>query len=238
MYAPLDLAGAGPESFIPILNSLYNLLAAKQGESPHPDHLKYLPEPSERVMIRRCRIEHRMNLKSFADTIKRNSGAEAVLMDLYTLALSNTLAGYVYRSVEEAVCKKKSAQLAESEKAQLINSMYAEYGSEMSKTLYGELRAEDVADGRLVLCLALRWKNRHLKYLLAEDQLQQKWWETVFSQNLALSLHCVEHVFRTLRLLSEGKSLSENNTAAAVERAEQDLIHGYIVKLSESLVPL
>ena len=38
--------------------------------------------------------------------------ANAILMDLYTLSLSNALAGYVYRTVEEMMFERRTAPLS------------------------------------------------------------------------------------------------------------------------------
>jgi hypothetical protein len=237
VYAALDGPEATIESFLPLLNSLYNLLAKVRGELPHPDRGKYISELSENVMTRRCRLEHDVLRKQSMSLIIKNIHADEDLMELYTLALSNSLAGYTYRSVEEMIFGKKAVRLSQPEREHLISSMRQEYGTELEKSEYRALHEGDPVDNRLLLCLALRWNNRHLKYLLAPDAIQGEWWSTVCFQNFKLSEDCVERVFRQMGLLSDNKSLRDSDKKNAQDNAEQDLLHGYVVRLSESLDP-
>lgn len=237
LYVSLDQTKATPDSFLPLLNSLYNLLATRHGEQAHPARAKYLHEVSEKVMIRRCRIEHEETMKQWVPIIFRTAGAAERLMELYHLSLSNTLAGYTFRSVEEMICKKKTERISETKKSFLIDSMYKECGSEMAASEYKVLNRDDPVDNRLVFCLALRSDNRHLEYVLADDDLQALWWNTFFSGSIKLNEAHIEPLFRAI-LRGRGPGLGESEKETIRESVEQDLLHGYIVKLAESLDPL
>jgi hypothetical protein len=235
LYVTLDQPGATPESFVPLLNSLYNLLAIGKGESAHPERTKYIPELSDLVMIRRSRIEHQTMRRNFLSLIIKDIDVDAALMDFYKLSLSNALAGYAYRSVEEMIYRTRSERLSVSEKNSLISSMSEGCGDDLRESGYKDLRADDVVDRRLLFCLALRWNNRHLNHLLAEEPVQREWWATLVSQNFRLSENCAECVFRAMGVLKDGKGLSDRDKESARDNAEEDLIHGYIVRFAESL---
>jgi hypothetical protein len=189
-------------------------------------------------MARRSQIEHEMDMKELFMATFNKPGAEEVLMNLYTLSLSTALAGYVYRSVEEMICKRTNYPLSEIEKNSLLSSMYQETGAALTDSEYCVLRPDDAVDGRLLFCLALRWDNRHLKYLLADDEIQQEWWATVLAQSIELGEERVEHVYRAMELIGPRNGLSDQTKEAVRDGIEQDLLHGYIVKLAESLIPI
>jgi hypothetical protein len=238
LYSSLELPDPGPDSFVPLLNSLYNLLAVSAGDPPHPERRKYLPELSEKVMSRRSRIEYEMDVKALFMATFNKPGSQEALMDLYTLSLSTALAGYVYRSVEEMICKRTNEPLSEAEKNDLLRSMYQGSSAALTGTGYHVLRSSDAVDGRLLFCLAVRWDNHHLNYVLADDEIQARWWTTVRSQSFDLAEKRVEHIYGALELIRPGKGLSSHSKETVRESAEQDLLHGYIVKLAESLIPI
>jgi hypothetical protein len=237
-YQSLDVPNQGMEAFLPLLNSLYNLLAVKRGDTPHPDRCKYLPEVSEHVMARRSRIEHEADVRELFSFALMRPGADEVLMDLYTLSLSNALAGYTYRTVEEMTCNRRTPPLSQKEKDCLLRTMREECGSDLTDSEYRVLCADDGVDRRLLFCLAVRWDNRHLRYMLADDDTQRERWATVFVENIDLSEACFEGVYRNLGMLKDNQSLSQGAKEMIRGSVEQDLIHGYIVKLAESLDPL
>lgn len=77
-----------------------------------------------------------------------------------------------------------------------------------------------------------------MNYLLADDEIQGKWWESVFTQGIELAEKRVEQVYKDLGLIGFGNGLSHQTKAMVRDGVEQDLLHGYIVKLLESLVPI
>ena len=188
-------------------------------------------------MARRSQIEHEMDRKQFRPSVLIQPRADEVMMDLYTLSLSNALAGYAYRTVEEMICNRRSDPISQADKEYLIKSMYDEVGSDLRASEYRVLNNDDVVNRRLLFCLALRWDNRHLQYLLAEDKVQWEHYGAVLAQNVEFSERCFEGVYARLGLLAPSGHLSPEFKEMVREGVEQDIIHGYIVKLSESLDP-
>jgi hypothetical protein len=189
-------------------------------------------------MARRSQIEHETDVQQLLMATFKKPGAEQILTDLYTLSLSTALAGYVYRSVEEMICKGTNDPLSESEKSGYLCSMYQEYGTTLANSEYRVLKPNDVVDDRLLFCLALRWDNRHLKYLLAGAEIQREWWATMLSQNIELAEKRVEQVYRAVELIGPSRGLSHQTKEMVRDGVVQDLLHGYIVKLVESLIPI
>jgi hypothetical protein len=237
LYASLTRTDASPDSFIPLLNSLYNLLATRRDEPAHPDRRKYLPEFSENVMIRRCRLEHEETARQMFQSFHFQLAAADRLKDLYSLALSNALAGYTYRSVEEMICKRTNARLSEEKKQWLVDSMYEQCGEELAASEYRVLDRNDPVDGRLTFCLALRWDNRHIGFMLADEAIQAHWWDSVVAGSMELNESRAEQVYRAA-FRSRERGLSERDRAIVQENLVQDLLHGYVVKLAESLDPI
>jgi hypothetical protein len=116
--------------------------------------------------------------------------------------------------------------------------MYEQSGSDLTDSEYRVLRSDDVVFGRLLFCLAVRSDNRHLKYLMADEETQRVQWANIFAENVELSECCFEGVYRGLGKLRSGERLSHEAKNMVRESVEQDLIHGYIVKLAESLDPI
>jgi hypothetical protein len=156
---------------------------------------------------------------------------------LYPLSLSNSLTGYVYRSVEEFVTDRKSAELSPTERECLLTSLYEEAEQDLKDSCYKALNRNDELDGRILFCLALRWRNRHLKYLLADDEQQGCWYFNALQQNIEGSIRCHERAYKALFPDADIASLMERKQDAIRENTEQDVFFGYIVKLSESLHP-
>jgi len=189
-------------------------------------------------MGRRSRIEYEIDLRELFPYALIKPGADAILMDLYTRSLSNALAGYAYRAVEEMVCGRTTPPLSQQEKDYLLRTMWEECGSDLTDTEYRVLRKDDPTDSRLLFCLAIRWDNRHLKYMLADETTQQEWWNILFPENMKLSEDCFEQIYRSLGMLKTDGALSDEAKEMICDSVEQDLSHGYIVKLAESLDPL
>jgi hypothetical protein len=232
---------AGPDDFVPLLNSIYNLLANSAPEDRHPERTKYLPDISEAVMVRRTRIEHEVDQKELLFSIRPvgdfSRAAESVA-SLYPRSLSNALTGYSYRTVEEMVCKQHSNPLSDSDRQRLMTRMYAECADALNQPGdYAGLNPKDPIDSRLLFCLALRWDNQHLAYVLSEDDWQERMWKSIFAESLRLSEDCFRQVFAVVGLIGCGGRLTGSLKETVVEWVEQDLIHGYIVKLAESLYP-
>jgi hypothetical protein len=171
----------------------------------------------------------------FSPLAARIAEAQETLMSLYWLSLSNALTGYAYRTVEEVIYEEQGPRMPETERERLLNSMFRECAADLNEGGYRTLRQDDVVDRRLLLCLALRWNNHHLPYILADNDEQARLWGAVFSQNLQLSENCYVRVFASLGMLKKDRGLSDTTRDQVRDGVQQDLLHGYIVKLSESL---
>jgi hypothetical protein len=236
LYEGLERSGADPDSFVPLLNSLYNLLAVKRGDVPHPDRGKHLNTVSESAMSRRCSIDHNEMCRDIFRSLRFRPEASQALDDLLTLSLSNALAGYAYRAVEEMICKRKILPMPSTERDSLISTVWR--NSDLKESAYGELRSDDPVEHRLLFCLALNWNSGHDRYTLASQDLHEKWWKTVFGENLELSFTCFENVYRAVGLLANRQPLSHAVKQSVADDVHEELTHGYVVRLAESLYPI
>lgn len=233
LYASLDSSTARPEMFIDLFNSLYNLLADKNND----DRSDYFPDLSEKIIARRCKLEYEDDYKDMVRNLTMNFVPPDATVDMYYLSLSNTLAGYTYRSVEELIVKKKSAQLSEAEKHRLMSSLFKEAADDFTNSCYEALEPNNAIDNRILFCLAIRWNNGQLKYLLADDKYHQDWFFNILSQNISKSIKYHVKIFNLLMSGANAQALVSRKREAIEQNAEQDLLFGYIVKLCESLNP-
>jgi hypothetical protein len=233
LYASLDSSTARPEMFIDLFNSLYNLLADKHND----DRSKYFPALSEQIIARRCKLEYEDDFRDTIRNLTMKFVPPDVTADMYYLSLSNTLAGYTYRSVEELIVKKKSAQLSEAEKHRLMSTLFKEAADDFANSCYKALDSNNSLDNRVLFCLAIRWNNGQLKYLLADDKYHQGWFFNILSQNITKSMKYHEKIFGLLLPGANVQELVAGKGEAIEQNAEQDLLFGYIVKLCESLNP-
>lgn len=233
LYASLDSSTAKPEMFTDLFNSLYNLLADKNNDN----RTKYFPDLSEKIIARRCKLEYEDDYKDMIRNLTMKFVPPDATADMYYLSLSNTLAGYTYRSVEELIVKKKSAQLSEADKNRLMSLVVKEAADDFNNSCYKALDSNNYLDKRVLFCLAIRWNNGQLKYLLADDIYHQKWFFNILSQNITKSMKYHEKMFNLLTPGANVHALVNRKREAIEQNAEQDLLFGYIVKLSESLNP-
>jgi hypothetical protein len=233
IHISLEQINTKPELFIDQMNSLYNFIADKNNEK----RSEYLPPLSESIMSRRCKIEFEDEFRSISMTYLTKGGLPDAVLDLYPMSLTNSLSGYVYRTVEELVTHKKSAELSDTDRQYLRTSMYREAEADLKNSYYKVLREDNALDNRVLFCLALRWDNRHLKYLLADDEQQGEWFSKVLSQNIERTIQYNERAFRALKPNTDITALLDRKQGAIRNGVEQDILFGYIVKLSESLYP-
>jgi len=116
VHAPLNALDAKPESFIDLLNSIYNLLADKANQS----RIAYLSARSEEVIARRARLEFDEEFDSISRSYATRGGLPAAVTNLYSLALTNGLTGYAYRTIEEWVTHRRSGPMSQAESQQLL----------------------------------------------------------------------------------------------------------------------
>jgi len=182
-------------------------------------------------------MEFEDEFRAISMTYITKGGLPDAVMDLYPMSLTNSLSGYVYRSIEEFVTHKKSAELPESERQYLKKSMYKEAEADLKNSCYKVLREDNELDSRVLFCLALKWNNRHLKFLLADDEQHGKWFSKVLPQNVERTIQCNEKAFKALKPNTDITALLGRKHGAIRDGVEQDFMFGYIVKLSESLYP-
>jgi hypothetical protein len=233
MHISIEQINAKPEQFIDLMNSLYNLIADKNNAK----RTEYLPALSENIMSRRCKIEFEDEIRSIAINYLTKGGLPDAVQDLYPMSLTNSLSGYVYRTIEELVTNKRSSKLPDVDRDYLMTSMYKEAEADLKNSCFRVLSEDDELDRRVLFCLALRWDNRHLKYLLADDKQQGEWFYTVLSQNIESTMKCNERAFKALKANTDITALMFRKQDAIRDGVEQDILFGYIVKLSESLFP-
>lgn len=232
-YVSLDASNAKPESFIDLFNSLYNLLTDKNND----ERSKHLPVLSENIITRRCKLEYEADVNDMLRNLVMKFVPPEATVGMYHLSLTNVLTGYTYRSIEEFVVNKKSQKLSEADKTYLMTSLFKEAGQELKNSCYKVLDPNNPIDNRVLFCLALRWDNRHMKYLLAEEKFQSKWYPNILSQNIATSQKYHEEMFKLLLPGADVMSIFARKRAAIEDGVEQDILFGYIVKLAESLNP-
>jgi hypothetical protein len=232
-YAPLDVRDPKPESFIDLFNSLFNLLADQENAK----RSEYFSTFSEKVIARRCKLD----FEDAYNDIVRNLGMKFVepsaVAELYHLTLTLTLSGYVFRSVEEIITKRRSDPLQESDRAWLMTSLFKEAGDDLNRSCYRPLAVKNDVDRRVLFCLALRWDNRHLKYQLTEDKYAHEWASIILSQNLTTCIKCHEKVFGLLMPGSNAQAITTMKHSSFEENVQEDFLFGYIVRLAESLNP-
>jgi len=233
LYVSLDTSNPKPEMFIDLFNSLYNLLADKNNDR----RSKYLPILSENIIARRCKLEYEDDYRDMIRNLSMKFVPPDATADMYYLSLSNTLAGYTYRFVEELIVKRKSEILSEAEKRQLMSSLFKEAEHDLKDSCYKVLDPGNFVDNRVLFCFSVRWKNGQLKYLLADDIYQRVWFSNILSQNIATSMKYYEKIFKILVPGTDVTAIVDRKREVIEENVEQDLIFGYIVKLCESLSP-
>lgn len=232
-YTSLEPENATPDSFPDLFNSLYNLLADRSNSK----RSQYLPSSSEQVITRRCKIEFDDEYGGMVRNLVAKFIPPTAAENLYHLYLTNTLTGYTYRSIEEIISKRKSPPLSESDKEYFMRSLFSEAGDDLKQSGYKVLDPGDHLDNRVLFCLAIRWGNRHLKFQLVDDKFQDKWGETILSQNISLGMEHHESIFRLLFPGADAKSMAAKKHSEIADGTQQDFLFGYIVKLAESLVP-
>ena len=233
-YVSLDLAHAKPEYFFDLMNSLYNLLADRN----NPRRREYLPALSEEVMCRKCRIEIEGEVSDIQRRVFLPDGPPDAILRLYHASLSDALSGYAYRFIEEFVVQKKSQPLSVLEKHYLLSSMRQEAEEDLATEGYRDLKPDDRVDSRVLLCLSIRWDNRHLRYLLADEKTHEKWYATIhadaFERSTAITRAVYSQIYHSDTLAEQYVSRNQENIA---DNVQQDISFGYIVKLCESLDP-
>ncbi len=236
LFLALDRANARPENFFDLMTSLYNLVADKE----NPGRARYLPGLSERTIQRRCEIEFQDEAHVFGLGRNDNKDWPEEVRDIFAMTLSNSLIGYIYRYVEEFICLTGDAQcreLAAAERAALVAALTSGKTG-FNESCYRVLNPENEIDRRVLFCLALRINDNYVRYLLAEGDQQDAWFNSILEQSIDKTTYFYGMAFRALwpdkdlgRFLAGRRNIIRENV-------EKDFLFGYVVRLSESLHPL
>ena len=183
------------------------------------------------INIRRHEIlleEHAHSLR-----IPFQLGIPGPLMGLYHQSLSNAVAGYTFRSVEEMIFRKKLGPLDSAKRENFISSACS--GSDLMETRYRDLKRGDPVDDRLLLALSLFWRERHREFILADDQTLEDWWTTIFSQSCEATAEQSVSVYRQAGIQL---NLRDSDKEVLAQNVSNDISMGYIIKTVESLYPM
>ena len=230
VFLTLDKSNARPELFFDLMTSLFNLVADKSNSRRE----RYLPQFSEDTIFRRCEIEFAGEAHCFALQSATEDDWPEEIQDLFAMTLTNTLVGYVYRSVEEFVTSKKTEELQPAEKDYLMASLGKE---DLDHSCYRLLSAGDELDRRVLFCLALRLDSSHIMYKLADSEQQKEWYFSVIEQSLEKTIQFYKIACRALWPKKDLGEFLESRQEVIRENVEKDFLFGYVVKLSESLNP-
>jgi len=192
---------------------------------------------AKNIIARRCKLEYEDDYRDMIRNLGMTFVPPDATADMYYLSLTNTLAGYTYRSIEELIVKRKNEVLSEAEKRQLMSSLFKEAEHDLKDSCYKVLDQLNFVDNRVLFCLSVRWKNGQLKYLLADDRYQREWFFKILSQNIATSIKYHEKIFKILIPGANVTAIVDKKRETIEQNEEQNLLFGYIVKLCESLSP-
>lgn len=239
IFLTIDRNHAAPEHFYELMTSMYNMVADRD----NPGRARYLPGMSERAIQRRCEIEFQDEAHYFGFGHLDNEDWPEELRDIFAMALSNTLTGYVYRCVEEFICRSglpaggKRGELAAAERRALISALTAEETG-FSESCYRVLDPDNEVDSRVLLCLALRINENYLRYLLAEEDQQDEWFRCVLEQSIEKTTYFYGMAFRAMWPDRDLRLFMATRRGPIRKNVEKDFLFGYVVRLSESLYPL
>ena len=235
IYASLETSNATPEMFMDLFNSLYNLLA----DSHNAKRTEYFPPLSEKIIIRRAKLEVETDYNDMIRNLRMKfvpPNASAITGS-YHQSLSNALAGYTFRSIEELIANKKSPLLSETEKHSIMSTMFKESASDLHTPPYNALDSNNLVDNRVLFCFSIRWNNGHLKYMLADKDYNYKLFAVILSDAITMSIETYGKVIRSFIPDANIQEIVNRKRRSIEDNTQQDLLFGYIVRLCESLSP-
>jgi len=233
LFVSLENVNARPELFFDLMTSLFNLVADKDNARRG----RYLPPFSEDVIQRRCELEFHNEVYSFELDVQSEEDWPEEIRDLFAMSLTNTLTGYIYRSVEEFVTQKKSPELLPAEKQSLIAVLDSPKAG-IGRSCYRRLDRSNAVDRAVLFCLALRLGNTLPKYMLADDDKQKSWYFSIVEQVYDRTIHFYSMAFKAIQPLKSLNEFMNQRRDSIRDNVEKDFLFGYVVKLSESLNPV
>lgn len=233
LFLALDPRNAKPENFFDLMTSLYNLVADKE----NPRRVRYLPGISERVIERRCEIEFQDEAHVFGFGLANDENWPEELRDIYAMALTNTLTGYIYRYVEEFILGGKNGELGEAERKSLISTLLADE-SGFNESCFRVLNSENEIDRRVLFCLALRINANYIRYLLADEGREDEWFNCILEQSIEKTTYFYGMAFRALWPDQDLRQFLARRRNTIRENVQKDFLFGYVVRLSETLHPV
>lgn len=232
VFTSLEKSNAGPERFFDLMTSLYNLVA----DTDNPERSRYIPSISENIIIRRCGIDFPGELHVLSMDYESEYEWPEEVRDLYAMCLTNTLCGYVFRSVEEIVSHEKSPELS----TETVNGILSSLDSHkeiIEKSSYRFLDRLDYPDSRALFCLAMLTNGAHLEYRLADPEQHDAWFSSIIEQSTDRAVEFFKIAFGALRPKEDISDLILKWHDFIRENVERGFLFGYAVRLSESLVP-
>jgi L-rhamnose mutarotase len=215
-------------SFISILNSVYNLII----NSKNKDVDLYFHPISRKLISKRFEIEYetekKISIISSPENIKNHN---YVLNERLNSCLFNSITGYSIRITEELISERKTIPLSLQEIENGINSIEKNYSDEyLIKNITSGITNESIKR-RLLFISFIQDDNKHMNYFLEESVLQN-WFEHILDANIKLFIE------RNNKSFARMPNTNDINEKLISEEVLNDIVFGYCVKLSESLYPI
>lgn len=228
VFTSLIPANAQPRRFFDLMTSLYNLVANRD----NPERNRYIPFFSEDTIMHRCNTYFYYELHHLMPHAVEHDCKEEV-QDLYTMCLSNSLCGYVFRHIEEFVTGGRSPELTPPEKERIR----ALPDSNIKKSCYEYFSHVNSLEDRVLFCLGILMSNCHRQYMLAELAQYEEWFTVIIAQSTDRTLEFYKPVFESLCPGKRASQRISDNYHVIRDNVERDFLFGYAVKLGESLDP-
>lgn len=206
--------------------SLYAVIADKS----NPKRQLYFPTISEKLMW------------FFLEVLYKGQPTSDDLADLCTISASNILAGYCFRTTEEALAASKNCEIEMREVSKLIEKHQEDEKKEMGQDyqyyLWKDADLNNSIIRRFVFLDALRKNNYYQKFLLFEKSEIVKCMYPCIEGIRKSAIENLERAFtRTYKSEQKAKYKVQQKRALYEEEAGNDFIIGYCLRLSESLMP-
>ncbi|MHA1677948.1 MAG: hypothetical protein ACTSW3_04090 [Promethearchaeota archaeon] len=237
LFIELDSSNLREEKLIDIFNSLYNLICDKSNS----ERKQYISSLSEKVIFDR----NKRIFKDYAKNIsilKSMSGSNPFDLNLSPLiqsTSSNVLSGYTFRVAEELHTGKKSDNLDIKEIEKIIIE-YLEAGKKAigDEFLWYKSDIKSPLIKREILSTALLRDNKYLSFTLLDEENIKSWLSHIMNGNFKRHIKTIERLYNNIYGSPQvAKNLVSNNQEKYGNDVIEDVIFGYCLRLSESLMP-
>jgi hypothetical protein len=214
------------EVFLNQYRSLYAVLADKN----NPKRKLCFPTKSEELMW------------FFVEVVYKAQSTSDDIADFCTIYASNILAGYCFRTTEEALAGTKSCRIEMIEISKLIKkhqeNQKREMGQDYQKYVWKDANINNTTIYRFVFLDALRKDSYYQKFLLFDKVEIAKCMYPCLEGIRKSAKENLERSFaKTFKSEQKAKEITQLNSARFEEEAGQDFFVGYCLRLSESLMP-